>query len=72
MMKVFIIIRSCTKIKILIILLRRMYGNIWWFQKLDIRVGEIGVIDNEDMVNNRMLNNKNVINNSEDEKKKMV
>lgn len=34
--------------------------------------GEIGVIDNEDMIKNRMLNNKNVTNNPEDEVKKMV
>ncbi len=34
--------------------------------------GEIGVIDNEDMIKNKMLNNKNVTNNPEDEVKKMV
>lgn len=34
--------------------------------------GEIGVIDNEDMIKNKMINNKNVTNNPEDEVKKMV
>lgn len=34
--------------------------------------GEIGVIDNEDMIKNKMLNNKNVTNNLEEEVKKMV